>query len=136
LNQTALRSLAGRTHNRTVLTDLKGHFAAQGGVATLSRVSFTEPGSLAQIEGTYNLLNKRLNLKGVLQTSGKLGDTTSGFKSVVLRALTPFLKKKSITVLPFVISGTSSDPKFELNLAGKRTMSAADAQLTGVRSRP
>jgi hypothetical protein len=104
----------------TVLSNLKGHVSATGGIAKLSKISFTEVGTHAEIDGTYNLVDKNLNLRGVLNTSGKLADTTSGFKSVVLKALGPFIKKKSITVVPFVISGTSSDPLFALDLTAKR----------------
>jgi hypothetical protein len=104
----------------TVLSNLRGHVSANGGIAKLSKISFTEPGTLAEIEGTYNLVDKKVNLRGVLHTSGKLADTTSGFKSVLLKALGPFIKKKSITVVPFVITGTSSDPSFALDLDAKR----------------
>jgi hypothetical protein len=104
----------------TVLSNLKGHFSANGGVAKLSKVSFTEPGTLAEIEGTFSLVDKNLNLRGVLHTNGKLGDTTSGFKSVVLKALGPLLKKNAVTVVPFAITGTSSAPSFALDLARKR----------------
>ena len=104
----------------TVLSNLQGHLSAQAGIAHLSQVSFTEPGTLAELAGTYDLINKTVNLKGVLHTSGKLADTTSGFKSVVLKALGPFIKKKSVTVVPFVVTGTSSDPSFALDLLGKR----------------
>jgi AsmA-like C-terminal region len=105
----------------TVLSNLKGHFSASGGVAKLSEVSFTEPGTLAQIEGTFNLVDKSLNLRGVLTTDGKLADTTSGFKAVVIKGLGPLIKKKSVTVVPFSITGTSSKPSFGLDLAAKRT---------------
>ncbi|MDP9115112.1 MAG: AsmA-like C-terminal region-containing protein [Acidobacteriota bacterium] len=104
----------------TVLSDLKGHLSAKGGIVQLSNISFTEPGTLAQLAGTYDLVTKSVNLKGVLTTNGKLADTTSGFKSLVLKALTPFIKKKSLTVVPFTVSGTSSDPSFALDLLGKR----------------
>jgi AsmA-like C-terminal region len=107
-----------------ILSNLKGHFAAQGGIASLSNVSFTEPGTLAEIEGTYNLLDTGVKLRGVLHTSGKLADTTAGFKSLVLKALNPLVKKKNITVVPFEINGTSRNPAFSLDLAGKRTLSA------------
>jgi len=103
-----------------VFSNLKGHFSAAGGISRLSNVSFTEPGTLAEIDGTYNLVDKNLNLRGMLRTTGKLSDTTSGFKSVVLKALGPFIKKKSVTVVPFVIKGTSSDPTFALDLKAKR----------------
>jgi hypothetical protein len=106
----------------TVLSNLKGHVTASGGIARLSRVSFTEPGTLAEVEGTYNLINKTVNMRGVLHTKGKLADTTSGFKSVLLKAVRPFIKRKSVTIVPFVITGTSSDPSFALDLIGKRQL--------------
>jgi len=65
-------------------------------------------------------LDKSLHFAGVLRTTGKLSDTTSGFKAVVLKGLAPFLKKKTLTVVAFTISGTSSQPSFALDLAGKR----------------
>lgn len=105
---------------QTVLSNLRGHVSLTHGVATLSNVSFTAPGTDAEISGTYNLLDKKLNLRGVLHTEGKLSDTTSGFKAIVLKAVGPFLKKKNVTVVPFTITGTSSDPSFALDLAGKR----------------
>jgi hypothetical protein len=105
----------------TVLSDLKGHVSVKGGIATLSNVSFSAPGTLAQIRGTYSLLNKTVKLEGVLRTNGKLSDTTSGFKAVVLKAVSPFLKKKSTTVVPFTVGGTSTQPSFALDLDGKRT---------------
>jgi hypothetical protein len=105
----------------TVLSNLKGHVAVGGGIATLSHVSFTEPGTLAEIAGTYNLLDKTIHLRGVLHTNGKLSDTTSGFKAVLLKAVGPFLKRKTVTVVPFTISGTSKDPSFALDLTGKRS---------------
>jgi AsmA-like C-terminal region len=104
----------------TSLSNLKGHVSANGGVAKLSKVSFTEPGTLAEIEGTYNLIDHRVNLRGVLHTTGKLADTTTGFKSLVIKVLGPLFKKNSVTVVPFVITGTSSDPSFALDLAAKR----------------
>jgi hypothetical protein len=103
-----------------VLSNLKGHISANGGIASLSKASFTEPGTFAEMEGTFDLIDKKLDLRGVLHTSGKLADTKSGFKSLVLSAMGPFLKKKSITVVPFVITGTANDPSFALDLTAKR----------------
>ena len=103
-----------------VLSNLKGHVALKNGIATLSNISFTEPGTSAEMAGNFNLLDKSLHFAGVLRTTGKLSDTTSGFKAVVLKGLAPFLKKKTLTVVAFTISGTSSQPSFALDLAGKR----------------
>ncbi len=104
----------------TVLSNLKGHVSVKNGIATLSNVSFSAPGTFAQIRGTYNLLTHAVNLQGLLRTNGKLSDTTSGFKAVVLKAVSPLLKKKTMTVVPFSITGTSMQPSFGLDLAAKR----------------
>jgi AsmA-like C-terminal region len=106
----------------TTLSNLKGHVTLKNGIAALSNISFTEPGTLAEIEGTYNLLDKKVNLHGVLHTNGKLSDTTTGFKAILLKAVGPLLKKKTITVVPFTITGTSDKPAFALDLAGKRKL--------------
>jgi hypothetical protein len=106
----------------TVLSNLKGHVSVKNGIATLSAVSFSAPGTLAQIRGTYNLLDKTVNLQGVLHTNGKLSDTTSGFKALVLKAVVPFLKKKTVTIVPFTVTGTSMKPSFALDLDAKRTL--------------
>jgi hypothetical protein len=96
----------------------------KNGVATLSNVSFSAPGTRAQIQGTYDLLDRKVDLHGTLYTNGKLDDTTSGFKAVVLKAVGPFLKQKSVTVVPFAITGTSSHPAFALDFTAKRRQSS------------
>jgi hypothetical protein len=106
----------------TALSNLKGHVSVKNGIATLSNVSFSAPGTLAQIRGTYNLLDKTVNLQGVLHTNGKLSDTTSGFKALVLKAVGPFLKKKTVTIVPFTVTGTSMQPSFALDFDAKRTL--------------
>ena len=42
----------------TVLSDLKGYVSAKGGIVQLSSVTFTEPGTVAELAGTYDLINK------------------------------------------------------------------------------
>jgi hypothetical protein len=108
----------------TVLSQLSGQVAVKNGVATLSNVSFSAPGTRAQIQGTYNLLNRKVDLHGTLYTNGKLDDTTSGFKALVLKTVGPLLKEKSVTVVPFAIGGTSSQPSFALDFTAKRRQSA------------
>jgi len=107
----------------TVLSQLSGQVTVKNGVATLSSVSFSAPGTRAQIQGTYNLVNQKVDLHGTLYTNGKLDDTTSGFKALVLKAVGPLLKQKSVTVVPFAIGGTSSRPSFALDFAAKRRQS-------------
>ena len=104
----------------TVLSKFRGQVSVKNGVATLSNVSFSAPDTSAQLQGTYNLVDRKVDLHGILYTYGKLSDTTSGFKALVLKAVSPFLKQKSVTVVPFSITGTSPNPSFALDFTGKR----------------
>jgi hypothetical protein len=101
----------------TALSDLRGHVAFRNGVATFTGVSFVVPGASATLRGAYSLLTHRIDLHGVLTTKGKLSDTTpSFFKSLVLKAITPFFKKKhDIKVVPFKITGTFENASVSLD---------------------
>jgi hypothetical protein len=107
---------------RTVLSDIKGHVEARNGVATLTGLSFAMPGGYAQMGGTFNLLSKALDIQGVLRTDGKLSDGTSGFKAMILKVVTPFMRKNRVTIVPFNVRGTAANPRFGLDLDGKRTI--------------
>ncbi|MDQ6665172.1 MAG: AsmA-like C-terminal region-containing protein, partial [Acidobacteriota bacterium] len=104
----------------TALSNLKGHVVVKDGIATFSNISCNIPGSFAEMRGTYNLLSKNVDLQGVLHTTGKLSDTTSGLKALVMKVASPFLKKDSVTVVPFTIKGTAAQPAFSLGFNGKR----------------
>ncbi len=103
-----------------VLSDIKGHVSAQNGIASLSHLSFVIPGANANMAGTYNLLDKTVHLDGTLKTTGKLSDATSGWKAGFTKLLSPFLKKHSVTVVPFKITGTAQNSHFMLDLARKQ----------------
>lgn len=105
---------------RTIAANLKGHVAARNGLATLSNLAFDFPGSTAEMNGTFNLLSKWVDIRGTLRTEGKLPDATSGFKSVLLKIATPFLKKQKLTVVPFRIKGDASNPSVGLDLGGRK----------------
>jgi hypothetical protein len=79
---------------RTVLSQLHGAVRLREGTATITGGTFEVPGAQATVHGTYNLLTHTVDLHGTLDTSGHLSDTTSGFKALVLKAVTPLLRKK------------------------------------------
>jgi hypothetical protein len=100
-----------------VLSDLKGHGQAVNGIATLSNLSFTIPGAKAWMHGTYGLIDYKIDLHGTMLTTGNPSDATTGFKSLMLKVITPFLKKKhSAKLVPFKITGTYSKPDVSLDL--------------------
>ncbi len=91
---------------RIMLSDVKAHVTTHNGVATLTNITFSEPGAVARLQGTFNLQTTMVDLHGVLSTTGKLSDSAAGFKAFLLKAITPFYKKKQkLTVIPFHITG-------------------------------
>lgn len=92
---------------RTVLSELRGTIQVRNGIAAISNGTFQVPGADAAVHGTYNLLSQRVDLHGTLDTRGKLSDAATGFKAVVLKAITPLFKKRGSTrIVPFDITGS------------------------------
>jgi hypothetical protein len=102
----------------TVLSDLKGHVELKNGTARFSNLSFSVPGALAQLQGTYNLLNEKIDLRGTLKTEAEVSKTTHGVRALMLKALDPFFKNKHREgyTAPVKISGTYEHPAFGLDM--------------------
>jgi hypothetical protein len=102
----------------TVLSDLKGHVLLRDGTARFSNLSFSVPGALAQLQGTYNLITEKIDLRGTLKTDSEPSNTTHGMKALILKVLDPFFKKKHAGyVMPVKITGTYEHPSFGLDLS-------------------
>ena len=94
-----------------VISGLQGHVHLRDGTATLTDFSLWVPGAHAKVSGTYNLLNEKIDFHGILGTDVKLSQTTSGFKSVLLKPFDSLFKgKKRAAVVPIKMTGTYSDP--------------------------
>jgi AsmA-like C-terminal region len=111
----------GKISPTTVFSRMKGEVVAQHGTAVLSHSVVAAPGARAELSGTYSLVAKTVDLRGLLQTTGKLSDTTFGFETVLLKAISPLWKQKnkSMSSVPFTVSGKAQDPKFSLELKRK-----------------
>jgi hypothetical protein len=102
-----------------VLTDLKGDVVMKDGVATFSPVSFAMPGAAADMKGTYNLLNKRVDLRGKMRMLATVSQATTGAKSIFLKVLDPFYKKKKKGAgaeVPIKMTGTYGHTHFSAGL--------------------
>ena len=89
-------------------------------MADLRNVLFTFPGIQGHLAGTFNLHDKQVQLNGVVETQGKLADTTSGLKALILKVIGPFWPKTGSTKsIPFTISGRGSNASLRLQLPGK-----------------
>ena len=101
----------------SVVENLKGHVVLNHAIATFSDLSFSVPGALAHVHGTYGLLTEQVNLHGTLQVDNKLSRGSKGVKSVLLKSVEPFFKKKNAgEIVPIKIGGTFSHPSYGLDL--------------------
>jgi hypothetical protein len=103
----------------TVASDFHGKFSLDRGVLTLRDLAFNVPGVMIALNGKYGLKDQSLRFQGTATLAAKLSQTTTGFKSTLLKAVDPFFKKKGSeagAVIPIAISGTKDKPTFGLNL--------------------
>jgi AsmA-like C-terminal region len=111
----------------TVLTDLTGQVDATEGIATFTDLSFSVPGAVARMHGTYNLLDHKIDLHGQMQVDSKISNTESGAKALLLKMMEPFFKKKKKgEIVPVRISGTYEHPSFGLDLNDKKAQTVAE----------
>ncbi len=102
----------------SVIENLKGHVVLKDAVAAFSDFSFSVPGALAHVHGTYGVLTEQINLHGTLRVDSKLSKTSTGMKSVLLKFVEPLLTKKNAgEIVPIKIGGTFSHPSYGLDLA-------------------
>jgi hypothetical protein len=102
-----------------VMTDLKGDVVLKDGVATFSPVSFAVPGAAADMKGTYSLLNKRVDLRGKMRMLATVSQASTGAKSIFLKVLDPFYKKKKKGAgaeVPIRMTGTYGHTHFSVGL--------------------
>jgi len=103
-----------------VISDLKGHVALKNGVATLTDISFSVPGAVAYMHGTFNLTNEKIDFHGVLQTDSQFSKVGGGgIKSIFLKPLDAIFKKKPKGAeIPVKMTGTYAHPEFGLEVTG------------------
>jgi AsmA-like C-terminal region len=105
----------------SVASDFRGRFALKNGVMTLSSLGFRLPGLSLSLNGTYELEGGQIDFRGTAFMDAKLSETTTGFKSLLLKAVDPFFTKGTKgAVLPIKISGTRDSPSFGLDIGIKR----------------
>jgi hypothetical protein len=122
-----LQSLSRRAQGKpedeeagSAVTNLRGRFQLRNGTITFSQLVFAIEGASLHLTGTYALESQQLDLHGQAQLDAKLSQTTTGFKSLLLKAVDPFFKgKDGGAALPIRISGDRTHPSFGLDLRKK-----------------
>jgi hypothetical protein len=100
----------------SVTSDFKGSFKLAKGLLRIPSVSFDVPGALVHLSGSYGLTSERIDFSGTLNMDAKVSETTTGIKSVLLKAVDPLFKgKHGGSQIPIRISGTRGNPSFGLD---------------------
>ena len=108
-------------NSEAVETNLSSQVVLSGGVAKFSNLAMTVPGATAKMNGTFNVINEKVDFHGALKTDVKLSDTTKGIKSVLLKPLDPLFKRKRHegASIPVEMTGTYSQPHFGVEVVPK-----------------
>ena len=78
-------------------------------------IRFLVPGARLELAGTYTLGTGNLDFQGELLLDAKLSQTTTGPKSLFLKAIDPFFRgEHGGARIPVKIEGTQSQPRFGL----------------------
>jgi hypothetical protein len=107
-----------KEHTETgVASDLDGTFRLDQGLITFSKLNFAVPGTQADVTGQYSLDGNTFDFHGKLKLQAKLSQMTTGWKSVLLKAVDPIFHKDGAGAeIPFKVTGTRSEPHFGLDL--------------------
>jgi hypothetical protein len=109
---------------RNVASTFAGQFVLDDSVLAIPAVSFDVPGAVVELKGQYALRRETLAFAGELEMDAKLSQTTTGFKSFLLRAVDPLFRRGGRTVVPIRITGPRNEPSFGLDV--KRVFTRRD----------
>ncbi len=101
-----------------VASDFQGRFKLGSGHLLLPDVSFDVPGARVELAGGYALKAETIDFKGQLLLDAKISQTTTGWRSLLLKVVDPLFKQKdgSGSAIPIKIGGSRSAPDFGLDV--------------------
>ncbi len=89
-----------------VISSLKGPARIEKGIVTTTSLEFQIPGASLDLHGTLSLHNGEAHLAGNLRMQSDVSHAATGFKSILLKPLIPFFKKrKAGAVVPILVTG-------------------------------
>jgi hypothetical protein len=119
----------------TVASDFAGQFMLNHGRMTFESLFFRVPGVSISLNGWYGLVDQEMEFHGKAKLEAKLSQTTSGFKSFLLKAVDPFFQKKDAgAVISIKITGRRDNPSFGLDLRPASSVSVAPSRGSTVHS--
>jgi hypothetical protein len=103
-----------------VESNLGGTFGLSDGILSFSQLHYEIPGTQVELTGSYSLERNRFDFHGKARLEAKLSQMVTGWKSVLLRPVDPFLRKNGVaTEIPIRITGNKSDLHFGTDFGHK-----------------
>jgi len=110
-------SSAASNSSADVVSSFNGQAKIRNGVLSTQRIALQMPGVAVDLSGSFNFRDNTVNLTGNLRMDSDISHTTTGFKSVLMKPLIPFFKKKDAgAVIPIAITGSPGKYKVTQNL--------------------
>jgi hypothetical protein len=92
---------------KDVLSSVQGVARIENGVVSTPRLTFKVAGAEARLAGTFRFHGEVAHLTGDLKMDTDISHTATGFKSILLKPLAPFFKKKNAgAIVPIAVTGT------------------------------
>jgi hypothetical protein len=116
-----------------VASTIAGPFTIRNGNIEIPSLTYKLKGATLVMDGTYPLVNHEIDFHGVARTVASASHLESGWKSLLLKPISPFLHKNGAgTELPVSFTGDKSHPAFALDLKDRK----ADSQLSAAHPTP
>jgi hypothetical protein len=131
IEQLSLRGLGRPGDVKTTDPDsigskMEGDFELSGGVVKLPALTYSVPGAIIQLNGTYGVDGGALDFTGYAKTQATVSQMVGGWKGLLLKPLDRYLKKDGAgTELPIHIRGTRAQPEFGIDFNRMKGSSAA-----------
>jgi hypothetical protein len=102
-----------------VVSTFSGQYSVRNGVLSLPSLNFMVRGAEVRVGGKYTLRSAALEFSGHLRLSVPLSQTTTGYKSWLLKPIDPLFRKNGAGAqIPIKLGGTAHQPSFGLNMRG------------------
>jgi hypothetical protein len=99
------------------VSSLRGPATIRDAVVTTRGLTFEVPGAQARLDGTFNLHTSEVHLSGTVATKADIAKDATGWKSILLKPLAPFFRKKPAgAVIPIAVTGEPGSYKVTQNI--------------------
>jgi hypothetical protein len=99
------------------VSSLRGPATIRDAVVTTRGLTFEVPGAQARLDGTFNLHTSAVHLSGTVATKADIAKDATGWKSILLKPLAPFFRKKPAgAVIPIAVTGEPGSYKVTQNI--------------------